>query len=92
METKNEHFSLFDENLINELLHHYPKEKHQLLLIQIGAMSDFFEKNSSEYTTNEGFRKAFDLMLSDVLSGVFLDYRGDLFGAGYYRLYPRSTN
>ncbi len=64
--------TLFNQQLSDELLKHYPIEKHELLTIQIKALNDFFNENKEEYVVNQGFRKATDLMLSEVLKGSFI--------------------
>lgn len=67
-------FLIFNKELIAELLNHYPEDKHQLLMVQIDVMSNFFQEYSKDYVNDEGFRKAFDLLLSNVLNGTFIGF------------------
>ena len=63
---------LFNKELLSELLKHYPLDKHDLLILQIKSMEVFFNQHKEEYINDVGFRKAVDLMLSNILRGSFV--------------------
>jgi hypothetical protein len=66
--------TLFDKDLVEQLLLHYPQDKRELLLFQIKSINVFFDKHKSEYIEDTGFRKAIDLMLTEILSGAFVGF------------------
>jgi hypothetical protein len=74
MENTQKEALLFNKELIDQLLTHYPEDKHELLLLQIQSIGDFFDKYKIDYVENSGFRKAVDLMISEILSGAFVGF------------------
>ena len=72
MEHKKQEAVLFNKELIEQLLTHYPEDKQELLLFQIKSIGEFFDKHKSDYVEDLGFRKAVDLMLSEILCGSFI--------------------
>lgn len=55
-----------------EILNYYPEEYRELLKKQILAINDTIEKNRECYTYSLDFRKAMDIIISEILSGKYL--------------------
>lgn len=63
---------LLDENTKKDLLQKYPEKYHELLLKQILALQDTIEQYQKQYQTNDGFRLAINIMLTDIVQGKYL--------------------
>lgn len=63
---------LIQDEVLKEILEHYPKEQHKLLTVQIKRMESLIEENKDRYTNDLSFRTAFDLMLNEMIMGSFI--------------------
>jgi hypothetical protein len=63
---------VIDEKMQEEVLKHYPVKEHALLKNQIKHFNSFISTHIMHYQYSQDFRKAVDLMLTDLLSGKLL--------------------
>lgn len=63
---------IIDEKMQEEVLKHYPEKEHALLKSQIKHINLFITNNILQYQYSQDFRKAVDLILTDLLSGKLL--------------------
>ena len=68
--------SLIEENTLNQILSHYSKEHHSLLLLQLDNMEKLISENINEYSNDKNFQKAFDIILTNIIEGKFIE--GDI--------------
>lgn len=63
---------LIQEEVLREILEHYPKEQHELLSLQIKRIEALIEKNKDMYSEDLSFRIALDLILNEIIMGSFI--------------------
>ena len=63
---------LIDQDKINEILTHFDPQYHDLMKYQLLVISNIIEENSLKYQHSEDFKKAMNLMLSDIINGKYL--------------------
>ena len=63
---------LIDQDKINEILTHFDPQYHDLMKYQLLVISNTIEENSLKYQHSDDFKKAMNLMLSDIINGKYL--------------------
>lgn len=57
---------------LSELLTHFSADVHELLIRQLSLLSALIITHQEAYSQDEGFRRAMDLILVNVMHGKFL--------------------
>lgn len=68
--------TLIQDEVLKEILEHYPKEQHKLLSAQIKRIESLIDENKDRYGSDLSFRTAFDLILNEIIMGSFI-LKGD---------------
>lgn len=64
--------SLINQETLQQILLHYPKEQHELIKKQISTMEKIISKNKDLYVTDKGFQRALDIVFKKVIEGEFV--------------------
>lgn len=61
-----------NEEILQQILSHYPTSDQKLVKSQILKMESLIEEHKDEYFKNKDFQKAFDIVLRKIVEGNFL--------------------